>query len=104
MRPWSNGGGAPKLWAGASVDSGMAKADGVPTGRKRQGVVAGTGGTGGCAVRWYFRFRLSLRDIEDLLFERGVIVSYETARLRCGKFGAGFSHRVKVTRRKRGTT
>jgi putative transposase len=30
------------------------------------------------AVRWYFRFQLSLRDIEELLFERGVIVSYET--------------------------
>ena len=29
-----------------------------------------------CAVRWYFRFQLSLRDIEELLFERGVIVSY----------------------------
>jgi putative transposase len=27
-------------------------------------------------VRWYFRFQLSLRDIEELLFERGVIVSY----------------------------
>lgn len=26
------------------------------------------------AVRWYFRFNLSLRDIEELLFERGVIV------------------------------
>ena len=32
------------------------------------------------AVRWYFRFQLSLRDIEELLFERGVIVSYETIR------------------------
>jgi transposase-like protein len=30
-------------------------------------------------VRWYFRFQLSLRDIEELLFERGVIVSYETS-------------------------
>jgi len=29
-----------------------------------------------CAVRWYFRFQLSLRDIEELLFERGVIVRY----------------------------
>ncbi len=28
-------------------------------------------------VRWYFRFQPSLRDIEELLFERGVIVSYE---------------------------
>jgi transposase-like protein len=26
------------------------------------------------AVRWYFRFQPSLRDIEELLFERGVIV------------------------------
>jgi len=28
-----------------------------------------------CAVRWYFRFHLSLRD-EELLFERGVTVTY----------------------------
>lgn len=35
------------------------------------------------AVRWYFRFQLSLRDIEELLFERGVIVSYETIRRWC---------------------
>jgi putative transposase len=32
------------------------------------------------AVRWYFRFQLSLRDIEELLFDRGGIVSYETVR------------------------
>ncbi|MFM0157107.1 IS6 family transposase, partial [Paraburkholderia sediminicola] len=36
-----------------------------------------------CAVRWYFRFQLSLRDIEELLFERGVIVTYETVRCWC---------------------
>src|SRR5258708_26845210 len=30
-----------------------------------------------CAVRWYFRFSLSLRDIEELLLERGVVVTYE---------------------------
>jgi NAD(P)-dependent dehydrogenase (short-subunit alcohol dehydrogenase family) len=29
-----------------------------------------------CAVRWYFRFQLSLRDIEELLFECGVIVTH----------------------------
>jgi transposase-like protein len=33
-----------------------------------------------CAVRWYFRFNLSLRDIEELLLERGVVVTYETIR------------------------
>ncbi len=37
-----------------------------------------------CAVRWYYRFNLSLRDIEELLFERGVVVSYETIRRWCG--------------------
>nr|WP_246282630.1 IS6 family transposase [Paraburkholderia caffeinitolerans] len=57
-----------------------------------------------CAVRWYFRFQLSLRDIEELLFERGVVVSYETVRRRCAKFGACFAHRVKAARRKPGTT
>jgi len=27
-------------------------------------------------VRWQFRFQLSLRDIKELLFERGVTVTY----------------------------
>jgi putative transposase len=55
-------------------------------------------------VCWYFRFQLSLRDIEGLLFERGVIVSDETVRSWCDKFGACFAHRVKAARRKPGTT
>ena len=55
-----------------------------------------------CAVRWYFRFQLSLRDIEELLFERGVVVTYETIRCWCDKFGNGFAHRVKAARRKPG--
>ncbi|SIT38150.1 transposase [Paraburkholderia ribeironis] len=57
-----------------------------------------------CAVRWYFRFQLSLRDIEELLFERGVIVSYETIRCWCDKFGTSLAHRVKAARRKPGST
>ena len=56
------------------------------------------------AVRWCFRFQLSLRDIEELLFERGVTVSYETVQRRCDKFGACFVHRVKATCRRSGTT
>jgi putative transposase len=55
-------------------------------------------------VRWYFHFQLSLRDIEELLFERGVPVSYETIRRWCDKFGASFAHRVKATRRNPGST
>jgi hypothetical protein len=51
-----------------------------------------------------FRFQLSLRDIEELLFERGGAVSYETVRRWCNKFGACFAHRVKAARRKPGTT
>ncbi|MFL9911764.1 IS6 family transposase [Paraburkholderia sp. RL17-337-BIB-A] len=58
----------------------------------------------GQAVRWYFRFQLSLRDIEELLFERGVTVTYETIRCWCAKFGEGFAHRVKAARRKAGST
>lgn len=34
----------------------------------------------GCAVLWYFRFQLSLLDIKELLFGRGVTVIYETIR------------------------
>jgi putative transposase len=57
-----------------------------------------------CAVRWYFRFSLSLRDIEELLLERGVEVTYETIRCWCDKFGAGFAQRAKAARRKPGST
>ncbi|MGF6267050.1 putative transposase [Paraburkholderia youngii] len=57
-----------------------------------------------CAVRWYFRFNLSLRDIEELLLERGVVVTYETIRCWCNKFGAGFAQRAKAVRRKPGGT
>jgi putative transposase len=57
-----------------------------------------------CTVRWYFRFQLSLRDIEELLLERGVIVTYETIRCWCAKFGASFAHRVKAVRCKPGST
>jgi transposase-like protein len=36
------------------------------------------------AVWLYFRFPLSYRDVEDLLAERGIEVSYETIRRWCG--------------------
>jgi len=57
-----------------------------------------------CAVRWYYRFNLSLCDVEELLFERGVTVTYETIRCWCDKFGADFAHRAKACRRKPGST
>ena len=39
------------------------------------------------AVWLYHRFTLSTRDVEDLLAERGISVSYETIRTWCQKFG-----------------
>ena len=43
-------------------------------------------------VVWlYHRFNLSARDIEDLLSERGIAVSYETIRLWCIKFGPKYA-------------
>ncbi|KML46713.1 transposase [Burkholderia cepacia] len=56
------------------------------------------------AVRWYFRFQLSLRDIEELLFERGVVASHETIRRWRDKFGPGFAHNVTTARRKPSST
>ena len=39
----------------------------------------------------YFRFHLSFRDVQVLLAERGLIVSHETIRQWCTKFGAAFA-------------
>jgi len=39
------------------------------------------------AVWLYFRFALSLRDISELVLARGVVVSHETVRQWCAKFG-----------------
>ena len=47
------------------------------------------------AVWLYFRFNLSHRDIEDLLAQRGVIVSYESIRFWCIKFGRNYARRLK---------
>jgi putative transposase len=46
----------------------------------------------------------SHRDIEDLLAERGITVSYESIRLWCIKFGALYARRLKRNRRGYGDT
>src|SRR6266508_5788014 len=51
------------------------------------------------AVWLYFRFHLSFRDVQDLLAARGVVVSHETIRQWCTKFGATFAAGL---RRRRG--
>ena len=43
----------------------------------------------------YYRFSLILRDVENLLVERGISVSYETIRYWCDKFGRIYRKRMK---------
>ena len=43
------------------------------------------------AVMMYVRFPLSLRNVEDLLHERGVDVSYEPVRYWWHRFGSQFA-------------
>ena len=50
------------------------------------------------AVWSYFRFPLSLRDVEDLLAARGIIVSYETIRKWVGKFGTKYAASIRRDR------
>jgi len=46
------------------------------------------------AVWLYYRFNLSIRDVEDLLAERNISVSYEAIRLWINKFGPKFTKRL----------
>jgi putative transposase len=50
------------------------------------------------AVWLYFRFCLSFRDVEELLLERGVIVTYEAIRKWCGKFGQQYANQLRHRR------
>jgi transposase-like protein len=50
------------------------------------------------AVWLYFRFPLSLRDVEDLLAERGIDVSYETVRRWSLNFGQAYARKLRKMR------
>jgi transposase-like protein len=47
------------------------------------------------AVWLYFRFPLSLRLVEEMLLEQGMVVSYETVRCWAIKFGPDYARRLK---------
>jgi putative transposase len=47
------------------------------------------------AVWLYYRFNLSHRDIEDLLAEREIIVTRESIRLWCNKFGSQYARKIR---------
>ncbi len=50
------------------------------------------------AVWLYLRFTLSFRDVEELLAERGIEVSYETVRRWVAKFGPAFARELRRRR------
>ena len=52
----------------------------------------------------YFRFPLSFREVEELMLERGVVVSYETIRLWCAKFGQAYANQLRRRRSRPGDT
>ena len=56
------------------------------------------------AVWLYYRFGLSFRDVEDLLAERGVTVTYEAIRQWCLTFGLDYARRLRHRRGRQGDT
>ncbi len=56
------------------------------------------------AVWLYFRFTLSFRDVEELLAERGLDVSYETIRRWVLKFGPIFARELRRRRARPSST
>jgi putative transposase len=46
----------------------------------------------------YYRFSLSYRDVQEMLFERGMEVSHESIRQGCAKFGQDDANRLRCRR------
>jgi putative transposase len=54
-------------------------------------------------VVWlYYRFSLSYRDVEELMAARGVVLSYETVRQWCRKFGQQYANQLRRRRAQTG--
>ena len=56
------------------------------------------------AIWLYHRFGLSFRDVEDLLAQRGITVTYETIRQWCQRFGPVYARRLRRRRGRMGDT
>ena len=52
----------------------------------------------------YHRFPLSLREVEEMMLERGVVVSHETVRQWCAKFGQTYANALRRRRARPGDT
>lgn len=51
------------------------------------------------AIWLYYRFTLSYRDVEEMLAQRGITVSYEAIRYWCRKFAPGFARSIRRQQR-----
>ena len=56
------------------------------------------------AVWLFYRFGLSCQDVEDLLAKRGIVVSYESIRRWCGRFGPEYARRLRERQGRLGDT
>jgi len=50
----------------------------------------------------YYRFPLSYRDVQEILFERGITVTHEAIRQWCRKFGQDYANQLKRRRPRTG--
>ena len=50
------------------------------------------------AVWLYYRFPLSYRDVEEMMFARGISVTYEAIRNWCRKFGQDYANQIRQRR------
>ena len=50
----------------------------------------------------YFRFAVSFRDVEEMMAACGVLVSYETVRCWCDKFGKAYADGLRRRRARTG--
>ncbi len=56
------------------------------------------------AVWLYHRFCLSFREVEELLAERGITMTYESVRQWCQKFGPDYARKLKKRQGRLGDT
>ncbi|GHO71736.1 hypothetical protein KSC_106280 [Ktedonobacter sp. SOSP1-52] len=56
------------------------------------------------ALWLYFRFSLSFRDVEELLAQRDIVVTYEAVRQWCFKFGQRYANELRHRRPRCGGT
>jgi len=56
------------------------------------------------AVWLHHRFCLSFREVEELLAERGITVTYESIRYGCRKFGPDYARKLKKRQGRLGDT